>query len=180
MKSMALFSTLAALLMLQSCSSSNKELDKVPVPPPIDFTKTVKAKEAIETPIHEKPHQTTKQVKSAFEVTSRKSVLINGLKMQPTAFPLTKGTRIFVPNVNQYAVAAGDIIVISENSELPDEITAVFDVSPTVKNTFRLEPIQNNTDLLEHYQNLQKLDIVKRVELSIFYEGVNNKPLEIK
>ena len=177
MKSIPLFLGLTSLLLIQGCSSNSEESDEVPAPPPITFDNEPKKQEAKPTPVHETPHR---NVKPDFPPVAPMSVLINGMKMQPSELPVIRGTRIFIPNVNQYAVASGDIVVVSKNANLPDELKATYQVSPIVTNTFRLVPKKEDENLLEHYNTLQKIEAIQRVELSIVYEGINNTPIEIK
>jgi hypothetical protein len=177
MNNTAIFSILITTLWLQSCSSNNEEPASVPTPPHIKLDKKMKEKEANEIPVHETSHEPKPSSPSN---TTPKSVLINGIKMQPSEFPIVKGTRIFVPNVSQYAAATGDIIVVSNSTALPDDLMTAYKVSSIAVNTFKLIPIQANADLLKHYHTLQKLDFIKQVELSIFYEGLNDNQLEIK
>lgn len=177
MKNIVILSLLASTLLLQSCSSSNEELDNMPPPPQITLDEKMKDKDAKAMPVHEKTHTLTQ---ASLPRMQPKSLLINGIKMQPEELPLVEGVRIFIPEVGQHARVTGDIVVVSQNSALPESLKATYDVLSIAKNTFRLVPIKVDANMLEHYYALQKLDSIKQVELSIFYEGINDKSLEIE
>lgn len=177
MKSITISLGLASMLLFQGCSLSNKETDIIPEPPPINLDNASKESQAKPIPVHETTH---KAIKSTSGAVLPKSVLVNGIKMHPTQFPVVKGTRILVPQVNQYAVVTGDLVIVNQSAKLSGHIKSVYRISKIANNTFKLIPNEVNADMLERYSALQKLGTVEQVELSIFYDGIKDTRLEVK
>ncbi|TDF42088.1 hypothetical protein EYS14_04420 [Alteromonadaceae bacterium M269] len=177
MRTSTLLLVSATSLLLQACLSNDGKTKDIPAPPPINLNNDVKKKDIKVIPVHEQTHQVNP---AAFSAPTTKSLIINGVKMQPQELPIVKGTRIFDNSVNQYAHATGDIVVVTDGAKLTPEILSTYTTSTIATNTYRLTPLQEDADLYNLYQTLKKQDTIKRVELSIFYEGLNDYQREVK
>ncbi|QQX81004.1 hypothetical protein JK628_03785 [Shewanella sp. KX20019] len=100
------------------------------------------------------------------------SFQLNGGKFFAESTFLTKGTRVFNPEMSQGGVLKGSFVVQSEIGV--DEQKKLFYIEQIAAETYRLIPMGENVDLLVLYKSLQQDVSLRTVEIEIDY----SRPIE--
>ncbi|WP_394388651.1 hypothetical protein [Shewanella woodyi] len=96
------------------------------------------------------------------------SYRLNDQKFTSNAKVLVKGSSVSSPIMSESGVLKGSFVVIITTAKT-ESLSTHYKVNKIAKNTYRLIPIKNQTDLYNLYSNLLKNSELSRVEIEIDY-----------
>lgn len=155
---------LSTLLVLSTACSTDK-IDKTETPsvmPVETSTSTVITKDEA---VNKKKLLITEQDKKTQNKTY--SYRLNDQKFTSNAKVLVKGSSVSSPIMSESGVLKGSFVVIT--TAKTESLSTHYKVNKIAKNTYRLIPIKNQTDLYNLYSNLLKNSELSRVEIEVDY-----------
>lgn len=97
---------------------------------------------------------------------------LNGEKFIVQDKILSRGLRVFNPNMSEFGALKGTFVVQTVESIEP--FTNQFNVEEIASQTYRLTPLSNKADLLPLYRALQGEKQFSTVEIEIDYSPLDN------